>query len=82
MVLSEIPENKTYDRFTFDKVTVADLLAKFADHTTPVVISRKWAEQVGFSDVIAKPANVTVDAIDGLTPESKVQAKVRNFDEE
>jgi len=73
---------RTKGSFSFVKLTIADIKAKFADDTTPIIVSRKWAEQVGFTNVVSKPAGATVDAIEGTTPETKVQAKVHNFNDD
>lgn len=73
---------RTKGSYSFVKVTVADLVAKFADQSTPVVLSRKWAEQVGFQGVTAKPAGATTDSIEGLTPETQIKTTIRNFNDE
>jgi hypothetical protein len=65
---------RTKGSFSFVKITVNDLLAKFADHTTPVVVSRKWAESCGFQGLISNPANATLDSIQGETPATRVAA--------
>jgi hypothetical protein len=67
---------------SFVKITVADLVAKFADQTTPVIVGRKWAEMVGFTGLVSKPAGATVDTIEGLTPETQIKTTIRNFNEE
>lgn len=72
---------RTKGSFSFVKITLADLKAKFADDTTPCVVSRKWAEQVGFSGLVANPAGSTMDSIQGQTPATQVTAKVTNLDE-
>ena len=72
---------RTKGSFSFVKIPVADLVAKFADHTTPVVVSRKWAEACGFTGLIANPANATLHSIEGQTPATHVAATVTNLDE-
>lgn len=72
---------RTKGSFSFVKISLADLNSKFADQTTPIVVSRKWAEQVGFSGLVANPANATLDTIQGLTPATQVAATVTNLDE-
>ena len=72
---------RTKGSFSFVKITIADLNNKFADATTPVVVSRKWAESCGFQGLIANPANSTLDSIQGQTPATHVAAKVTNLDE-
>lgn len=72
---------RTKGSFSFVKIPLADLNAKFADMTTPVVVSRKWAESCGFTGLIANPANATLDSIAGQTPATHVTATVTNLDE-
>jgi len=72
---------RTKGSFSFVKITLADLNAKFADTTTPIVASRKWAESCGFTGLIANPANATLDSIQGQTPATHVTATVTNLDE-
>jgi hypothetical protein len=71
---------RTKGSFSFVKVPLSALCGKFADTETPVVISRKWAEQVGFTNLVANPANATLDSIQGQTPLSKIQATVVELD--
>jgi hypothetical protein len=72
---------RTKGSFSFVKISVADLIAKFADTSTPVVASRKWAESCGFTGLVANPANATMDSIQGQTPATHVAATVTNLDE-
>lgn len=72
---------RTKGSFSFVKIPLADLMAKFADHTTPIVVSRKWAEQVGFTGLVANPANATFGSIEGTTPATQVTATVTDLDE-
>ena len=67
---------RTKGSFSFVKVTLAELQAKFADPQQPIVIGRKWAEEVGFTNLTASPANQTMDSIQGQTPKSAVTATV------
>jgi hypothetical protein len=71
---------RTKGSFSFVKITLAELNAKFADTSTPVVVGRKWAEGVGFGGLTAAPANQTMDSIQGQTPATKVGAKVSDLD--
>jgi hypothetical protein len=72
---------RTKGSFSFVTVTMKDLNTKFADPEMPVIISRKWAEQVGFKDIVSKPATDTIHSIEGKTPETKVPAKIVSFDD-
>ena len=67
---------RTKGSFSFVTVSLADLNAKFADKNMPIVISRKWAEQLGFTGLVSNPANQTMNSIVGQTPETKVDIKV------
>ena len=71
---------RTKGSFSFVKITLAELNAKFADQTTPIVVGRKFAEGVGFAGLTAAPANQTMDSIQGQTPATKVGAKVTDLD--
>ena len=71
---------RTKGSFSFVKITLADLNAKFADTTTPVVVGRKWAESCGFTGLVANPANSTLDSIQGQTPATHVTATVTDLD--
>lgn len=72
---------RTKGSFSFVKITLEDLNNKFADKTTPCVVSRKWAEQCGFQGLISAPANSTIDSIEGQTPTTRVAATVTELDE-
>ena len=71
---------RTKGSFSFVKITLADINAKFADKTTPVVVSRKWAATCGFTGLVANPANATLDSIQGQTPATHVTATVTDLD--
>lgn len=71
---------RTKGSFSFVKITLADLKAKFADDTTPIVVSRKWAEACSFTNLVANPANTTLDSIQGQTPATHVAATVTDLD--
>lgn len=72
---------RTKGSFSFVKITLEDLNNKFADKTTPCVVSRKWAESCGFSGLISNPAGSTMESIQGQTPATHVAATVTDLDE-
>jgi len=72
---------RTKGSFSFVKITLAALNAKFADETTPIMTGRKWAESCGFTGLVANPASSTLDSIQGQTPATRVAAQVTNLDE-
>jgi hypothetical protein len=65
--------------FSFATLTIKDLLAKFADHETTVIVGRKWAEQVGFTKLQSTSANKIIGRIEGTTPETAVQGQTIDF---
>jgi len=67
---------RTPGSFSFVKITLADLNAKFADQTTPIVVGRKFAESAGFTGLISNPAKNIYGAIQGLTPATAVASTV------
>lgn len=72
---------RTKGSFSFVKITLAELNAKFSDPKQTIMIGRKWAEQCGFTGLTANPANTTLDSIQGQTPATHVTAVVTNLDE-
>lgn len=72
---------RTKGSYSFVKLTVQQLLDKFADKTTPVVVGRKWAESCGFTGLVANPANATLDSIQGQTPATHVATSVTDLND-
>jgi hypothetical protein len=66
--------------FSFVTLPLESILGKFADKTTPVIVSRKWAESLGFTDLVAKPADATTDSILGQTPATKIGVVVTEIE--
>lgn len=73
---------RTAGSFSFVTVTLKDLNAKFADQTQPIVISRKFAQNVGFENLNSFPVQTITGKIEGLTPDTKIAAEVIDFDKE
>ena len=71
---------RTKGSFSFVKITVADLTSKFADVSTPVVVSRKWAEACGFEGLTSAPANDMLSSTQGTTPTTYVATTVTDLD--
>ena len=71
---------RTKGSFSFVKVSLQALNDKFADKSTSIVVSRKFAETVGFTGLIANPANHTLESIAGAVPDNTVAVKVTNLD--
>lgn len=72
---------RTKGSFSFVKVPLKDLTGKFNDATTPILVSRKWAEQVGFVGLTSAPAANVYNSIQGQTPATKVAATVTSLDD-
>lgn len=72
---------RTPGSFSFVKITLADLNAKFADQSTPIVVGRKFAETAGFTGLVANPAKSMYDSIQGLTPATTVASTVIDLNE-
>lgn len=64
---------RTKGSFSFVKLTLAELKSKFADETTPIVVSRKWAEPLGFNVTGTTDAKHLSESIVGTT---KVDAPI------
>ena len=72
---------RTKGSFSFTKITLADLNSKFADKTTPIVLSRKWAEQLGFTGLNSISAINTMESIQGVTPATAVAVTATDLGE-
>lgn len=70
---------RTKGSFSFVKIPIETLCAKLSPDVL-VVVSRKWAEAVGFDGLVANPANNTYASIPGQTPETRVAATVTDLD--
>lgn len=71
---------RTKGSFSFVKIPVAALVAKFADTNTECLVSRKWAEAIGFTGLNSTDAAHAYDSIVGKTPATAVAAKVTDLD--
>jgi hypothetical protein len=71
---------RTKGSFSFVKIPLSQIADKFKDVQTPVVVSRKWAESVGFTGLTAQAANHTLSSIEGTTPAAAAPATVVDFD--
>ena len=72
---------RTKGAFSFVILSLADLQAKLgADPTTPVKVSRLWAEQLGFKNLTTGAANDLTGKTEGLLPVNKVGVKAVELD--
>jgi hypothetical protein len=69
---------RTAGSFSFVQIPLSALVAKFADVGTSMVVSRKWAEAVGFEGLASKSAKDTFAVISAapVAPEVPVQVSV------
>jgi hypothetical protein len=67
---------RTKGSYSFVKITLKELVAKFADQSTHIVVSRKFAEAVGFDNCTSAPASTITNSIMGETPESAAKVTV------
>lgn len=73
---------RTKGSFSFVKIPLSEIANKFKDNGTPIVVSRKWAESVGFSGLTAQAANHTLTSIQGTEPAATAPATVVDFDKQ
>jgi len=71
---------RTKGSYSFVKIPLRDLVAKFADHGTHITVSRKYAEAVGFEGLVSAPATNIAASIEGETPERAVKVNVVDLD--
>lgn len=72
---------RTKGSFSFVNLTLQQLNDKFADKTTPIRVSRKFAQEMGFKDLVSKPVGALVGEVEGVTPTTKPAAKVVSLDD-
>lgn len=65
---------RTKGSFSFVLITLEQLNAKFNDQTTPVKVSRKWAQECGFANLVSGKAGELTAQVQGKTPETKIEA--------
>ena len=73
---------RTKGSFSFVKLTLAELLAKFADKTTPIIVSRKWAEPLGFDVSETTDAKHLTGTIEGTTKETAPKVTIKDLNDE
>jgi hypothetical protein len=72
---------RTVGSFSFVNLTLQQLNDKFADKTTPIRVSRKFAQEMGFKDLVSKPANALVGDVEGVTPTTQASVTVTDVTE-
>lgn len=73
---------RTKGSYSFVTLTMAELIAKFADPTQKIVVGRKWAEQCQFNVQSTTNASDILGKIQGETPETRAAVTVRNLADE
>lgn len=66
---------RTKGSYSFVTLSVDQITAKFADKTTPIKVSRKWAESCGFVNMTSAPAGELTSKTEGFTPDTQVKVK-------
>lgn len=72
---------RTKGSFSFVKISLADLNAKFSDPSQPITVGRKFAEACGFAGLSSGPANAINDSIQGQTPATRVGVVVSDLND-
>lgn len=72
---------RTTGSFSFVKIKMADLKSRVGDEAE-CIVSRKWAEQLGFTNIIAAPAKELIHSVEGTTLQTKATVNVVDFDKD
>lgn len=65
---------RTIGSFSYVLITLEQLNQKFNDKTTPIKVSRTWAQECGFPNLVSGRAGELTAQVQGKTPESKIEA--------
>jgi hypothetical protein len=65
---------------SFVELSLAELNAKFADISTPIVVGRMWAQTVGFRDMVTRSAKDMTTNATSQTGEHAADVTVRELD--
>jgi hypothetical protein len=71
---------RTKGSYSFVKVSLADLVAKFSDSNTPIVVGRIWAQSCGFNGVKSAPVASIIEQVQGATPNTAPAISVQVLD--
>ena len=63
---------RTKGSFSFVMLPLQALNDKLSDKSTPVKVSRLWAQELGFQNLNSAPAASLTQSIEGQTPTTKV----------
>ena len=61
---------------SFVEITLDELIAKFADTATPIVVGRKWAEIIGFRNLVTRDARTTTSNAVSQAPDQSIGVTV------
>jgi hypothetical protein len=73
---------RTKGSYSFVKIPLSEIVAKFADQSIRIPLSRTWAEQCDFKIESTTTANALFKAIQGETPDTEVGGEVIDLNEE
>jgi len=71
---------RTKGSSSFVKIPLKDLISKFADLNTQIVVSRKYAEVVGFDNLTSNAATKIMGSIAGEQQLTTVEIKEISLD--
>jgi hypothetical protein len=71
---------RTKGSYSFVKISLADLTAKFSDKSTPIIVGRIWAQSCGFIGVKTAPVASIIEQIQGTTPSTTPTVSVQVLD--
>ena len=74
--ITRVGAGRTKGSYSFVKIPLKELMSKFADQSTDIVVSRKFAETVGFTNLSSAPASSIANSIVGKTPETAAKVNV------
>ena len=71
--ISRPGSGRTAGSYSFVLIPLNQITEKFKDTTTPVKVSRKWAQECGFANLISAPAGALNSQIAGTTPTTVIE---------
>lgn len=72
---------RTKGAFSFVNIPLEELNKKFADKTTPIRVSRLFAQTMGFTDLVTKRVTELNTEIQGQTPATKPKVTVTDLND-
>jgi hypothetical protein len=76
----KVGSGRTKGSFSFVAVPLEEIMKKLgSDTSTPIVVGRKWAEQLGFSIKTTTDAKHITGSIEGTTPATQPKVVVQEL---